>query len=137
RTWLDRLVAGKVPPEARLDLVEAAEKHGGNGLKERLAKYEAARPKGEPFGPWRDSLVGGDAERGRRIFFYSNAVYCVRCHKAGGEGGEVGPDLTGVGTRQKRDYLLESIVYPSKQIAKGYETVVLTLTSGQTRTGVL
>jgi quinoprotein glucose dehydrogenase len=49
----------------------------------------------------------------------------------------VGPDLTGVGTRQKRDYLLASIVDPSRQIAKGFETVVLTLQNGQTRTGVL
>ena len=48
-----------------------------------------------------------------------------------------GPDLTGIGGKQKRDYLLESIVEPNKQIAKGFETVVLTLTSGQIRSGVL
>jgi quinoprotein glucose dehydrogenase len=63
---------------------------------------------------------------------------CLRCHKAAGEGvGEVGPDLTGIGSRQKRDYLLESIIEPSKQIAKGFETVELTLTNGQIRAGVL
>jgi quinoprotein glucose dehydrogenase len=134
--WLDRLLAGGVPAEARLDLVEAAEKHPA--LARKLARYEAARPRGEPFGRWRDSLVGGDAEAGRRIFLYKSEVSCLRCHKAGGAGtGEVGPDLTGIGAKQKRDYLLESIVYPSKQIAKGFETVELVLTSGQVRSGIL
>jgi quinoprotein glucose dehydrogenase len=136
--WLDRLLAGQVPAEVRLDLVEAAEKHPTADIKKKLAQYEAARPKGEPFGPWRDSLSGGDAEAGRRIFLYRSEVSCLRCHKAGGEGtGEVGPDLTGIGARQKRDYLLESIVFPSKQIAKGYETVELVLTTGQVRSGIL
>ena len=34
-------------------------------------------------------------------------------------------------------YLLESIVDPNKQIAKGYESVVITLQNGLTRTGIL
>jgi quinoprotein glucose dehydrogenase len=136
--WLDRLLAGKVPAEVRLDLVEAAEKHPAAALKKKLARYEATRPKGEPFGPWRDSLVGGDAEAGRHLFLFKSEVSCLRCHKAGSDGtGEVGPDLTGIGSKQKRDYLLESIVYPSKQIAKGYETVELVLTTGQVRSGIL
>jgi len=46
-------------------------------------------------------------------------------------------ELTGIGVKQKRDYLLESIVLPSKTIAKGFETVVLVLTNGKTLTGVL
>ncbi len=57
----------------------------------------------------------------------------MRCHKVNGIGGEVGPDLTGIGKKQQRDYLLESIVDPNKQIAKGYETVVITLTNGQVK----
>jgi quinoprotein glucose dehydrogenase len=134
---MDRLLKGAVPAEARLDLIEAAERHATGELKGKLARYEAGRRKGDRFGKWRESLVGGDAENGRRIFLYKNEVYCQRCHRAHGEGGEVGPDLTGVGGRQKRDYLLESIVEPNKQIAKGFETVVLTLSNGTTRSGVL
>jgi quinoprotein glucose dehydrogenase len=135
--WLDRLVAGKVPAEVRLDLVQAAERHRTPAIKGRLARYESARPKSEPFGKWRNCLVGGDAESGRRIFLYKSAVSCLRCHKVQGQGGEVGPDLTGIGARQKREYLLESIVEPNKQIAKGFETVILTLTSGKSVSGVL
>lgn len=54
-----------------------------------------------------------------------------------GEGGEVGPELTGIGSKQKRDYLLESIVDPNKQIAKGFESVILTLTNGKTVVGIV
>ncbi len=134
---LDRLLKGSVPAEARLDLIEAAERHARADVKAKLARYEASQRKGDRFGKWRESMVGGDAENGRRIFLHKNEVYCQRCHKVEGEGGEVGPDLTGIGSRQKRDYLLESIVEPNKQIAKGFETVVLTLANGTSRSGVL
>ena len=102
-----------------------------------MARYDRLRAKDDHLAAYREALVGGDAEAGRRIFFERSEVSCVRCHKVGGVGGEVGPDLTGIGAKQKRDYLLESIVYPSKQIAKGYETVELVLTTGQVRSGIL
>src|SRR5262249_29762065 len=46
-------------------------------------------------------------------------------------------DLAGVGKDQKREYLLESIVDPDKQIAKGFESVVLTMTSGAVLSGIV
>lgn len=129
--WLERLRAGKVAPEVRLDLVEAAEALG-------MTKQLEGRPKDEAFGRYRDSLAGGDKEAGRRVFLYKSEVSCLRCHKAGGEGtGEVGPDLTGIGGKQTREYLLEAIVLPNKQIAKGYESLDVVLLSGQVRSGVL
>lgn len=136
--WLERLVAGKVPAEVRLDLVEAAEQSTADAVKKKLAEYEKARPKEEPFGRWRDSMNGGDVEAGRRVFLHKAETSCLRCHKAGAEGsGEVGPDLTGIGAQQKRDYLLEAVVFPNKQIAKGYESVELVLDNGKTVSGIL
>jgi quinoprotein glucose dehydrogenase len=134
---LDELLEKKPPPEIALDLLEAAGKHPAKEIKERLTRYEAARPKGDALAPYREALVGGDADNGRRLFFYKQELSCLRCHKVNGEGGEVGPEMKGIGTRQKRDYLLESIVDPNKQIAKGYDSVLLVLNNGQTRTGVL
>jgi quinoprotein glucose dehydrogenase len=133
--WLDQLLAKKVPGEVVLDLVEAAAKRPGSNVKERLQKYEATRGT-NPVDRYRESLAGGDAEAGRRVFAKAE-LSCVRCHKVGTDGGEVGPNLTGIGTRQPRDYLLESIVEPNKQIAKGFETVVLLLNNGQSIIGVL
>jgi quinoprotein glucose dehydrogenase len=135
--WLERLLAGEIAPETRLDLLDAAARHSTPIIKAKMQRYEATVTKNDPISPYRDALVGGDAEAGRRIFQGKAEVSCLRCHKVHGVGGEVGPDLTGIGSRQKRDYLLESIVAPNKQIAKGFETVVLTLTNGKSVTGVI
>jgi quinoprotein glucose dehydrogenase len=132
---LDRLLAKDYPPEQALDLLEAAAKQPA--LKAKLAKYEAGRAKGDDVAGYRESLVGGDAEAGRHVFFTKAEVSCLRCHKVKGEGGDVGPDLTGIGGKQTRDYLLESIVDPNKQIAQGFETVVLTLTNGKVVSGIV
>jgi quinoprotein glucose dehydrogenase len=136
RKWLDKLLAGEVVPEVRLDLLDAANRRAAPAIQKKVQSYERTR-KDQPFGLYGDALVGGDAESGRRIFQGKAEVSCLRCHKAQGVGGEVGPDLTGIGSRQKRDYLLEAIVAPNKQIAKGFETLVLTLTNGKSLTGIL
>ncbi len=135
--WLDRLLAGKAPAEIQLDLLQASAKRQAEEVKHRLAKFEAARPKNDHLANYRETLYGGDAETGRRIFLYKTEVAFLRCHKVKGEGGDVGPDLTGIGTRQKREYLLESIVDPNRQIAKGFETVLLEMKNGQTVAGII
>jgi len=134
--WLDKLLAGEVVPEVRLDLLEAASRHVTPAIRKKLQSYERAR-KDKPFGLYGDALFGGDAESGRRIFLGKAEVSCLRCHKVQGVGGEVGPDLSGIGSKQKRDYLLESLIAPNKQIAKGFDTLVLTLNNGKSLTGVL
>ncbi len=56
---------------------------------------------------------------------------CVRCHRANDEfGGEAGPHLAGIGATRPREYILESIVYPSAKIAPGFDTTIITRKSG-------
>jgi putative heme-binding domain-containing protein len=62
-------------------------------------------------------------------------VSCGQCHKFAGEGGSVGPELTGVGSRLSPHDLLESIVLPSKVIAEGYAATEIETTSGEIVTG--
>jgi len=139
---LDRLIAGKVPAEIQLDLIEAAGRRAETELRRKLERYESSKPKGDALAAYREVLSGGDAQRGMTIFKTKAELECVRCHKVNGSsgelaGGEVGPELTGVGARQTRAYLLESIVNPNKQIAQGFETVVLATSDGKVHTGVL
>jgi putative heme-binding domain-containing protein len=69
----------------------------------------------------------GDAARGKALFSDTKGVACIKCHKVNGEGGEVGPDLTGVGLKYGRDHFVESVLYPSAKILDGYkQTMVLT-----------
>lgn len=136
--WLERFDKTPPPVEVRLDVLEAARRRADNpALKKSLANLAANRPRGDDLAPFRETLAGGDAEAGRKLFLDRTDLACLRCHKIQGAGGDVGPDLTGLGKRVQRDYILESIVLPNKQIAKGYETVVLVLGNGQVRTGIL
>lgn len=61
---------------------------------------------------------------------------CFVCHKFHGEGGEVGPDLTGVG-RSTLDALLRNVIHPNEIIGKGYENVELETKDGRTVSGRL
>lgn len=49
----------------------------------------------------------------------------------------VGPRLDGIGDRQSREYLLESIVHPNAKIAAGFDTVMLKTRDQGTISGVL
>jgi quinoprotein glucose dehydrogenase len=136
-TWLDKLLASNVPRELELDLLEAVGARRSPALKEKLAKYEATRPKKESIDPWRETLYGGDQARGKAIFFERAEVMCVRCHVVAGVGGKVGPELTKIAAEKPREYLLESVVDPNKVIAKGFDTAVLTLDDGRTVAGIV
>jgi quinoprotein glucose dehydrogenase len=121
------------------DLLEAARKRSGSSevVAAKLRRYEESLPKDDPLAAYGESLAGGDAERGAAILSGKAEVSCIRCHKIDGKGGEVGPDLTGIGKRQDRRYILEAIVAPNKQIAKGFETLIVATSDGQVQSGIL
>jgi quinoprotein glucose dehydrogenase len=135
--WLDRLQTGKLDPALQLDLIEAATKRNDSGIKAALARYESSRPKEDDLAKYRETLHGGDAAAGRKIFFERPDVQCMRCHKINGEGGEVGPDLSHVGGKNPREYILESILYPNKKIAPGFESVLVKLKDGSAHAGIV
>lgn len=87
-----------------------------------------------------DELVaatsGGDAQRGRLLFF-GKQTSCSACHRVGGKGAQVGPDLSKIAAiRQPRD-LLESILYPSASFARGYEAYNVLTEDGRVVSGVI
>jgi putative membrane-bound dehydrogenase-like protein len=59
---------------------------------------------------------------------------CGSCHKMYGEGGIIGPDLTG-SNRSNLDYLLMNILNPSEEIQDAYKLVVVTTRDGRTYSG--
>ena len=136
-TWLNRLAKKEALASIELELLDAASKRKSAEVTDLLARLEKDRPKDGPLAGHLAELEGGDADRGRKIYRDNAAVYCVRCHKVRGEGGEVGPELTGIGSKHPRAYLLESIVVPNQAIAQGFESVVLAKTDGTTVIGVL
>lgn len=135
--WLDRLDKHQVPAEIELDLLEAARKRKASAIAEKLKAHDEHRPKDDPLAQYREALVGGNAQRGWQIVSEKAEVSCVRCHKVRGRGGEVGPNLAGIGKRQDRRYLLEALVAPGRQVAKGFENTVVAMKDAQVHSGVV
>jgi putative heme-binding domain-containing protein len=75
---------------------------------------------------------GGDPGAGE-VVYEDNCTYC---HILNGEGEEVGPDLTGVGSKGL-SFLEDAIINPAKAITKGYETSVVVENDGRQTKGLL
>ncbi|MEM1441758.1 MAG: PVC-type heme-binding CxxCH protein [Verrucomicrobiota bacterium] len=78
------------------------------------------------------ALVSADLGKGRQLY----AAVCSSCHLLYGEGGKVGPDLTGSG-RSELEYLLENILDPSAVVGADYQMSILTMKDRRLLTGVV
>ena len=74
----------------------------------------------------------GDSIRGKALF----ASKCAVCHKLGGEGLTIGPDLTQA-NRADTQYLLLSLIDPGNLIRKEYLTHVVETKKGLTLSGII
>ena len=77
-------------------------------------------------------LNKANLEQGRSLFEKN----CSSCHVMYGQGGRIGPDLTG-SDRKNLNYLLENIVAPSSVVAETFQTSVIMLEDGRLLTGVV
>ncbi|WP_353130777.1 PVC-type heme-binding CxxCH protein [Parapedobacter pyrenivorans] len=77
-----------------------------------------------------DALATADVKRGKTLF----QQVCGSCHKMYGEGGVMGPDLTG-SNRRNTDYILLNVLEPSAEIQDDYKMVVINTRDGRTYSG--
>ncbi len=78
------------------------------------------------------AIASANASRGRAVFQKT----CAACHTLYGEGGKVGPDLTG-SNRANLDYILLNSVDPSYDVPGAYKTVSVLTVDGRVVNGVL
>ena len=76
----------------------------------------------------------GSAARGESVYRREN-LQCVACHAIGEVGGVIGPNLVSIGASAPVDYLIESLLEPSKKIKEGYHTNLVTLKNGDSFAG--
>ena len=101
----------------------AAKQRNAASLNKLVTEYDAARNKRDEdplVASNLDVTFGGDLERGKDVFYNKTATSCLRCHKIGWDGGNVGPELTDLGLKHDRRYIIEAIANPNKVIAKGF-----------------
>ncbi len=72
-------------------------------------------------------LNGRDFTNGEAMY---RSIMCATCHRFNGDGGSIGPDLTGTGNRYTMRDLMENIVDPSKVISDQYDSHEITKKDG-------
>ncbi|SOE19506.1 putative heme-binding domain-containing protein [Spirosomataceae bacterium TFI 002] len=77
-------------------------------------------------------LTGRDFKRGKAMY---TATTCNRCHGMQGEGGNVGPDLTRLGTRFTTKDMLQAILDPNATISDQYAAEQIQLKNGESIVG--
>ncbi len=115
---LVRVTGAKEAPDVQLRF----RRKSGAPERERLAAAALSR--------------AGNPEAGRQIFLNSEKSLCVKCHRVGGQGERVGPELTGLGSRFSKAYIVESVLEPSRTISPSFETVLVVLKNGKVVSGI-
>jgi quinoprotein glucose dehydrogenase len=131
------LQEGNIAREVELDLMLAIETSQSESLNESLQEFYAQMAEVDSVSAYHETLYGGDAVTGQRIFYQNASAQCIRCHVVNGQGSEIGPDLTHVAERLDREEMLQAMVNPNARISPGYGTVTLTLQSGEIVRGLL
>jgi len=72
----------------------------------------------------------GDAKRGAEIF-QRPQLGCIACHSVNGQGGNIGPNLSALGTAQPIDFIVGAILDPQKEIKEGYTSISVTTKDGE------
>ena len=81
-----------------------------------------------------DARAKGDPAHGAAVFASPNFA-CISCHRVGDQGGTVGPDLTTVGVCVKPEDVVESILWPRRQVKEGYSAITVATADGKLRQG--
>ena len=142
--WTSALVSGIEKGKVALSLLsldqsQALASHPDSKIAER-AKALLAKGGGLPD-PDREKVIqvlspvvlkGGDATRGKEIF----KKECAKCHTHSGEGGKVGPDLTGMAAHPKSE-LIVHILDPSRSVEGNFLQYTVSTVEGRILSGLL
>ncbi len=78
--------------------------------------------------------VTGDPAAGEKLFWEKSQ--CGSCHRIGGRGGRLGPDLTTAGRSRSAAYLRQSMTDPNADFSRGYQTLTVVTLDGEKIEGI-
>jgi len=131
---VEAMAAAPTEERAKLAALLADEPTGPTNTAEALPPrpFVRAWQVSDLTGELAGGAAGRDFNRGRALF---TTAMCNRCHRFGGAGTPIGPELSAVGHRFGRKDLLETILVPSKVIDDKYRGVALETTLGKVLVG--
>ena len=136
-TWL--LYSDSLEPSLRQRLVTAAgqrqESHLRDLVEPFLPQDQRKKRLGVGFDP--ELVLGreGDVRRGRELYWNSTHVQCRSCHQVFGNGGDLGPALSNIGSKHGKPELLREIISPSEKIDEKFQASVVETADGRTFSG--
>jgi putative membrane-bound dehydrogenase-like protein len=139
--WLKDLLASLEKKQVLPTEVDAARRQRLLAHRDRAIRARAGKVFAGSVDPDRqkvvDSYAGalklrGDPGKGRALF----TKHCAACHRLGGEGHEVGPDLSALRDKSA-EYLLIAVLDPNRAVEARYVSYQADLKDGRTLTGVL
>jgi putative heme-binding domain-containing protein len=84
-----------------------------------------------------EAKSNGDATRGAVLFFQPHMA-CTKCHSVEPlDESTLGPNLASLGREVTDEQLAESVLFPSRRIRQGFESVTVTTVEGQVMVGLL
>ncbi len=127
---------GEHPPVLTLDFEPHAKSSRGSLMAGRLT-LPWAPPTPPPIAPLENvpDLKNGDPKKGAIIFAGAESK-CANCHKVRGQGGSVGPDLSGLVGRDRTEVYLD-IFNPSARIHPDYVSYTIALKDGKVLVGTV
>jgi putative heme-binding domain-containing protein len=137
--WLLATVEeGKLPVDLQFAAANALLSSADEAIRSAAGKYLSlpAGAGGEPLPPVAELVKrSGDAVRGKELF--AGVGSCAKCHKVRGEGKEVGPDLSEIGSKLSTEAMYVSILDPNAGVSFNYETWLARTFDGTTLSGIL
>ncbi|MFK8113897.1 MAG: PQQ-dependent sugar dehydrogenase, partial [Rubripirellula sp.] len=79
----------------------------------------------------------GSAERGKTLFEHAQEINCRSCHRIGDVGQRIGPDMSGIGLKQKPAEILASILRPSEKIDPKFRARQILTFDGKAIVGIV
>jgi putative heme-binding domain-containing protein len=112
----------------------------GESLKEKqiavIIAYVRSLARAPGESTWKP-YMGGDPKAGEQLFFDEKGkALCSKCHAIHNKGGRVGPALDRIASRRSPEFIMESIVQPSKFIDPLFEAVQVVTGEGKVLKGL-
>jgi len=129
---------GKLPADLQFAAANSLFSSADESIRSTAAKHLSlpAGAGGEPLPPVADLVKrSGDAMRGQELF--TGVGSCAKCHKVRGEGKDVGPDQSEIGSKLSKEAMYVSILDPSAGVSFNYETWLARTLDGTTLSGIL